>query len=574
MRKWLEIGKRIISTQVNISIFPYYCRTPSVFTSYYWVINYTTLRFNTIDNTCSNYGIAAMIRKKLADRPLRPIFEQARDYGAEGLSRRNIGATAILCLSGFTLLGIFSISVAWEFGLENHIGSLIGIEDDQESLRDHWEYVITSALLAALALIFPTVALLRGARDREEAVGRLCASEQWLHGIVENSPAGISVKDTDGRYLTVNGQFEKLAGRSRDEVKGKKSDEIFPEDFAKSGIDHDREVLRSGQASEREESLRVAGRNRSFLTVKFPIADIVGKVVAIGAIHTDITERKRIEDKTLDSNVRLEQKAQDLEEMMEYVAHARDRAEAADHAKSEFLAMMSHELRTPLNAVIGFSEIMKTEALGPIGSTKYREFADDIYLSGQHLLELINDILDLSKIESGKSRLRNEEIRIVELVDFVVTLVRESARKNTIEIELDCATDLPNMLADRRKIKQILTNLLSNGIKFTPPGGKISLRAWCDPDSGHGFRVTDTGIGIAPEDIPKALAPFQQIDSKLGRKHEGTGLGLPLTKALVELHGGTLVIESEVGVGTAVTLCFPADRTIESEPIGSSARVS
>ncbi len=527
-----------------------------------------------LDNTCSHYGIAAMIRKKFADRLLRPIFEQARDYGAEGLSRQNIGAPMILCLSGLTLLGIFSISVAWEFGLEKLIGSLLGIEDEKETLRDQWEYVVTSTLLATLALIFPTVALLRGARDRETMVDRLRASELRLRGFVENSPAGISVKDTDGRYLTVNDQFEKLAGLSRDNIKGKKSDEIFPEDFARSGIDHDREVLRSGQASEREESLRVAGHDRSFLTVKFPISDIENKVVAIGAIHTDITERKRVEDKTSNSNARLERKTHELEETMEYLAHARDRAEAADHAKSEFLAMMSHELRTPLNAVIGFSEIMKTEALGPIGSTKYREFADDIYVSGQHLLELINDILDLSKIESGKSRLCKDEIDIAELVDSVITLVRESARKNAIEIELDCAANLPNMLADRRKIKQILANLLSNGIKFTPPGGKISLRAWCDPDSGHGFRITDTGIGIAPEDVPKALAPFQQIDSKLGRKHEGTGLGLPLTKALVELHGGTLVIESEVGVGTAVTLCFPADRMIESEPIGSSARVS
>ena len=526
------------------------------------------------DNTFSRYGVITKIRKKFADRSLHPIFERAGGRGAESLPRRGIGAAAILCLSGLTLLGIISISVAWEFGLEKLIGSLLGIEDEQESLRDHWEYIVTSTLLAGVALIFPTIALLRGAQDREEVVDRLRASEQRLRGIVENSPAGISLKDTDGRYLTVNDQFEKLAGLSRDGIKGKKSDEIFPGDFARSGIDHDREVLRSGQASEREESLRVAGHDRSFLTVKFPIADVEGKVVAIGAIHTDITERKRVEDKTFNSNMRLERKAHDLEEMMEYLGHARDRAEAADHAKSEFLAMMSHELRTPLNAVIGFSEIMKTEALGPIGSTKYREFADDIYVSGQHLLELINDILDLSKIESGKSRLRYEEIQIVELIDSVVTLVRETARKNAIEIELDCAANLPDMLADRRKIKQILANLLSNGIKFTPAGGKISLRAWCDPDSGHGFRVVDTGIGIAPEDIPKALAPFQQIDSKLCRKHEGTGLGLPLTKALVELHGGTLEIESEVGVGTAVTLRFPADRMIESGPIGSSARAS
>jgi PAS domain-containing protein len=173
-------------------------------------------------------------------------------------------------LAGLSLLGIFSISVAWEFGLEQLIGSLLGIEDENETLRDRWEYVITATFLAGVALIFPTVALLRGVRDREEVVGRLRESEQRLRGFVENSPAAISLKDTDGRYLTVNDPFEKLTGLSRDDIAGKTSDEIFPEDFAGSGIDHDREVLRTGLASAREESLLVGGREQSFLTVKFP----------------------------------------------------------------------------------------------------------------------------------------------------------------------------------------------------------------------------------------------------------------------------------------------------------------
>ena len=515
-----------------------------------------------------------MSRKNFSGWPAGQIFRQADGRGTEGLPERYAGTNGMLNLAGLILLGIFSISVAWEFWLEQLVGPLLGIEDEQESLREHWEYVVTSTILAGVALILPTVALLRGVREREQVVDLLYQSEQRFRGIVENSSAGISLKDTDGRYLMVNDRFEKLAGLSRDDIKGKKSDEIFPENFARSGTDHDREVLRSGQASTREESLDVAGCDHSFLTVKYPIADVGGKVVAIGAIHTDITERKRVEERTLRSNARLEQEAHELGETMEYLAHARDQAEAADRAKSEFLAMMSHELRTPLNAVIGFSEIMKTEALGPIGSARYREFADDIHASGQHLLDLINDILDLSKIESGKSRLCEDEIEIVKLVDSVVTLVGESARENAIEIELDHAADLPDMLADGRKLKQIFANLLSNGIKFTPVGGKVSVRSWFDADSGHVFQVADTGIGIAPEDIPKALAPFQQINSKLSREHEGTGLGLPLTKALVELHGGTLEIESEVGAGTIVTLRFPPSRMIESMRIGGPARAS
>jgi PAS domain S-box-containing protein len=302
-----------------------------------------------------------MSRKKFAGWPVRPIPRQATD----GLPGSYAGTTAIWRLAGISLLGIFSISIAWELWLEPLVGPLLGIEDKQESQRDHWEYIVTSTILGGMALILPALALLRGARENQRVVERLCTSEQKLRGIVENSPASISLKDSAGRYLMVNGQFEKMAGVLRDDIKGKRSDEIFPEAFAGSGMDHDREVLRSGQASAREESLQIAGLDNSFLTVKFPVADIGGKVVAIGAIHTDINERKRVEGHALNSNARLEQKAHELEETMEYLAHAREQAEAADQAKSEFLAMMSHELRTPLNAVIGFSPRLWDQSAAP-----------------------------------------------------------------------------------------------------------------------------------------------------------------------------------------------------------------
>ena len=274
--------------------------------------------------------------------------------------------------------------------------------------------------------------------------------------------------------------------------------------------------------------------------------------------------RKRFEQELLGSNKYLEDQSRRLEESAQNLVQARDQADAANRAKSEFLASMSHELRTPLNAIIGFSQIIKDETFGPVGSFQYREYLQDIHASGQHLLGLINDILDLSKIESGTDKLDEDKIEILEIIRSALKLVGHRASKGGIEIELELADQLPALRADERKLKQILVNLLTNAIKFTDAGGEVTLRAWCRPDGGHVFQIVDTGIGIAPEDIPKALSRFGQVASDLNRKYEGTGLGLPLTKALVELHGGLLDLQSEPGVGTTVTVRFPAERIIAS----------
>jgi signal transduction histidine kinase len=238
---------------------------------------------------------------------------------------------------------------------------------------------------------------------------------------------------------------------------------------------------------------------------------------------------------------------------------AREEAENANRTKPEFLATISHELRTPLNAIIGFSEIIKDEALGPVGSTKYRDYADDINESGHHLLALINDILDLSKVESGTGELHEENIEISQTAKAITKLVVGLAQKGNVERELDAPDNITLLYADERKVKQILLNLLSNAIKFIQDDGKVALKIWSRAESGYVFQVTDTGVGIAFDDIPKALAPFQQIDSGLAHKHEGTGLGSPLTKSLVEMHGGSLDLQRKVGVGTTVTVRFPAN---------------
>jgi two-component system cell cycle sensor histidine kinase PleC len=235
---------------------------------------------------------------------------------------------------------------------------------------------------------------------------------------------------------------------------------------------------------------------------------------------------------------------------------------AANRAKSDFLALMSHELRTPLNAIIGFSEVLGSEMLGPLGHARYREYAHDVHGAGRHLLALINDILDLSKAEAGKFDLTEEEIITADLVAECIKLMRGRAQEGGLRLTHDIAPNMPNLVVDRLRLKQVLLNLLSNAIKFTPRGGKVDLTAGCDGEGRPVLSVRDTGIGMAPETIPAALEPFKQISSPFARNVEGTGLGLALVKSLIECHGGMLEIESALNEGTQARLVLPVSRAI------------
>ena len=251
-----------------------------------------------------------------------------------------------------------------------------------------------------------------------------------------------------------------------------------------------------------------------------------------------------------------------LRQREEALISAKESAELANRAKTEFLANMSHELRTPLNAVIGFSEIMESELLGPLGSNQYKSYAADIHESAQHLLTLINDILDVAKIEAGAHELREEVVDPRDIISAVRRLVAERATRAEQSFEVSLPDDLPRLRADERKLKQVLLNLMSNAIKFTPEKGVVELSARLDGDGSFIFQVSDTGIGISKEDIPRAFAPFEQVDSRLNRQFEGTGLGLPLSAGFVRLHGGRLDLESEPGVGTRAIVRLPASRVL------------
>ncbi len=242
---------------------------------------------------------------------------------------------------------------------------------------------------------------------------------------------------------------------------------------------------------------------------------------------------------------------------------AKDEADMANRAKSDFRASMSHELRSPLNAIIGFSDIIQNRVLGPEAGDNYTQYASDIHQSGRHLLGLINDILDLSKIEAGKFLLDEEDNDVSDLVNSALRLVEQRMAEKGLALRIDLPGDLPHLRADPGAVQQMLINLLTNSAEFTPAGGSVAVQAKINGERQLTLSVTDTGVGIAPGDMALVMAPFGQAKNVNTRDFSGTGLGIPIVQSLIELHGGSLVLESEPGTGTTASLHFPPGRTVQ-----------
>lgn len=383
-------------------------------------------------------------------------------------------------------------------------------------------------------------------RKRVEAV--LKENGYLLSQMAAIASVGYAIWDEIGEsYISVAEEFAQIHGYTSKDFLEKFSDLnedlklIHPEDRKRYLAYEDQSGIKDSDDTIEYRIVRPDGSIAYILERYQFIYDASGQPSTSIVVIQDITERKVQE-------LALEQ--------------AREDADAANRAKSEFLANMSHELRTPLNAIIGFSDVIKSESVGSLSNDMYRDYADEINDSGKHLLRLLNDILELSRIEIGKDEMSEDNIEVSQVVQSALWQVQDNADHRGIEIETAIADGLPQLCADQRKIKQILVNLLSNAIKFSTRNSKIRLNVSCSPERGHVLQVVDDGIGIASNDIPKALTQFVQIDGELNRNHSGTGLGLPLVKALTELHGGTLELASEIHVGTTVTVRFPAARIV------------
>ena len=395
-------------------------------------------------------------------------------------------------------------------------------------------------LSAALALVtgYFWWRLLKVPRDRQA----LIAAERDYRSIFDNAIDGIYRSSPAGRQLRANPALVRLNGYDSEEEMLRSVNDIAAEWYVEPGrrAEFMRLLSEQGQVENFESEIyRHKTRERIWISENARVVhDGAGRPLFYEGTIRDITE--------------LKQAGEELD-------IARKEAEAANKAKSQLLANVSHELRTPLNAILGFSEILAGELLGPLDE-RYRDYAKDIHDSGLHLLSIIDDLLDLSKIEAGRLNLSEDIVDLVELFDTVSRFVRERASSAGLTLSIDLPANMPPVKGDRRALRQVLLNLLSNSVKFTPAGGHIALEAMREPFGGIGFRVRDNGIGIAAGDIPRALEPFGLIDNSLSRKYTGTGLGLPITRALVELHSGRFELTSEPGVGTTATVILPAER--------------
>jgi len=405
--------------------------------------------------------------------------------------------------------------------------------------------------------------------DERFAQARAQAAESRLRDAIDSVSEAFVLWDRMGRLLMCNRNYRAFFNLEPRVLKPGAPRESV-ERFARLAIEREDPPT---EASGVREVLMNDGRWLQISERKTADGGLVMTAADITAIKTQ-DEARRMNEEALQQVVsNLEASQAELAELAKKYEAAKIKAESANTAKSEFLANMSHELRTPLNAINGFSEIMVGEMFGPLGDARYKEYTQDILSSGQHLLALINDILDMSKIEAGKMQLRFEPMPFHELVEDTVRLMRNRAEQAGLTLEIQ----LPEMLdidADYRAIKQVLLNLLSNSIKFTPKGGKVTVSAAVLTNSISErlkVSVTDTGIGIAPDDLARLAQPFEQIESQHSKTQQGTGLGLALSKSLIEMHGGVLEMESEPGVGTTVSFTIPFRQQQQQKAAGSFA---
>jgi len=410
--------------------------------------------------------------------------------------------------------------------------------------------VVALSTMTVLLWAMGTILAARLVRRQLALGGQLQSSERRFRDFADVASDWYWELDAQGRVTYVSERFGPVLGAPAKSVLRKDGGAFLRESAVSP---EQRDVYLEAVAGRREfrgllvERKDAAGTSRYWSVSGKPNFDANGGFLGYRGVGSDVTTA-----------------AHDAQTLRD----AKLRAESANRSKSEFLANMSHELRTPLNAILGFSDIIAQQSLGSEAVGRYTEYAEDIHQSGRHLLAIIDDILDLAKIESGHAELVEREVELERFANTFKSMLGE----RFVEVGLDFVFDLPYpapiIVVDERKFAQIFINLLSNALKFTPRGGRVVLSARARVNGGLAISVSDTGIGIAPEDIQTVLAPFGQVESAFSRRHHGTGLGLPLARSITELHGGTLELESALGAGTTVTIVLPAKRVYGLLPVG------
>jgi signal transduction histidine kinase len=359
--------------------------------------------------------------------------------------------------------------------------------------------------------------------------------------VADRLPLILNVKDRDSRYLLMNAYQARLYGTTPEAAIGLTAGDLLGPDYGAYTRRIDAEVIASGAPTPFYEESYAAADSvvRRWLTSKVPVADEAGRIWGVATVSSDITDRVRLEDG---------------------LRQAKEEAEAASRAKSGFLAAMSHELRTPLNAVIGFAEILHQQTLGPVGASEYADYAGHILSSGQHLLALINDVLDFARIESGSLVLNVRPVDLGQLLRASLDAITRAAVCAGVELVADVTEQKVIIHADAQRLRQVLINVAGNAVKFTPRGGRVTVTLRPDMRGGAIITVADSGVGIAEADLSRVFEPFWQADTGLDRLRDGAGIGLPLARQLVALHGGRLELESRLGEGTRVSMHLPGHR--------------
>jgi PAS domain S-box-containing protein len=374
-----------------------------------------------------------------------------------------------------------------------------------------------------------------------------------LRAIVDALPVLINAKDSDSRYLFMNAFQAHLYGVEPSKAVGRSAEELLGVGYGAYTRRLDRQVIDTGRPTDfYEESYADArGGVHDWLTRKVPLADADGSIFGVATIAMEMTERKGLERELL---------------------QARERAEAGSRAKSAFLAQMSHELRTPLNALIGFTELIAGQAMGPLGHPRYVEYAGNVLESATILLSLVNDLLDIAAIESGPLSMVEDWVNVEDLVHSVVTMQKGLADAAGVSVESAVGASIPHLRADARRLKQALINVLSNAIKYTPHGGQVNVRVDRNLFDDLVILVIDNGLGMSTDDCNRAMQPFVRLASAVRSSQAGTGLGLPIAKAITEAHGGRLEIQSSLDRGTQVALHLPANRLGQPDARGRKAQ--